>query len=109
MRNLFAYNYDLLSITKMQVQNKNDGRRGAFFIEDDDKEIALMHYVFAGPDKMIIDHTEVNEDYAGKGLGRQLVKAGVVYAREHKMKILPLCPFAKKIFDITPDFADVLF
>lgn len=93
----------------MEIQNRNDGKRGAFFIEDEGKEIALMHYTFAGPGKMIIDHTEVDPAYEGKGLGRKLVKAGVDYAREQHIKILPLCPFAKKIFSITPDFADVLF
>ena len=93
----------------MEVKNKNDGKRGVFYIEDDGKEIGLMHYIFAGPGKMIIDHTEVNDEYEGKGLGMQLVKAGVAYARENNMKIIPLCPFAKKIFDITPAFADVLF
>ena len=93
----------------MEIQNKNDGKRGTFYIEDEVKEIALMHYIFPGPGKMIIDHTEVNHQYEGKGLGLQMVKAGVVYAREKQLKILPLCPFAKKIFDITPAFADVLF
>ncbi len=78
-------------------------------MEDDGKEVGLMHYTLAGPGKMIIDHTEVNEAYEGKGLGLRLVKAGVAYARENHLKILPLCPFAKKIFDITPAFADVLF
>lgn len=93
----------------MEIQNKNDGKRGAFFIEDAGKEIALMHYIFSGPGKIIIDHTEVDDEHAGKGLGLQLVKAGVAYARENQLKILPLCPFAKKIFDITPAFADVRF
>ena len=93
----------------IEKQNRNNGKRGAFFIEDDGKEVALMHYIFSGPEKFIIDHTEVNEAYEGKGLGKQLVKAGVEYAREHKMKILPYCPFAKKIFAMTPEFGDVLF
>jgi uncharacterized protein len=93
----------------MDIKNKNDGKRGVFYMEDGDKEIALMHYILAGPQKMIIDHTEVNETYEGKGLGMQLVKAGVAYARENHLKIQPLCPFAKKMFDITPAFADVLF
>jgi predicted GNAT family acetyltransferase len=93
----------------MEVKNKNDGKKGAFYIEDNGKEIALMHYIFSGPAKMIIDHTEVNEEYRRKGFGLQLVRAGVEYARENHLKILPLCPFAKKIFDITPEFADVLF
>jgi len=51
----------------------------------------------------------VNDAYAGKGLGKKLVKAGVDFAREHKMKILPYCPYAKKIFSITPEYGDVLF
>ena len=92
-----------------EVQNKNNGKSGAFFIEDEGKEIALMHYQFSGPGKFIIDHTEVNEEYGGKGLGRKLVQAGVDFAREQHMKILPYCPFARKIFDITPEYADVLF
>ena len=93
----------------MEIKNRNDGKRGVFYVEDDGKEVGLMHYTFAGPGKMIIDHTEVEEVYRRKGLGLRLVKAGVAYARENNLKILPLCPFAKKIFDITPDFADVLF
>jgi len=93
----------------MEIKNKNDGKRGAFYIEDNDKEIALMHYIFSGPEKMIIDHTEVDEAYGGKGLGKKLVTAGVEYARQHHIKILPLCPFAKKVFGMTPEFADVLF
>ena len=92
----------------MEIKNKNDGKRGVFYMEDGGKEIALMHYTMAGPGKMIIDHTEVNEAYEGKGLGKQLVQAGVEHARENHLKILPLCPFAKKLFSITPAFADVL-
>jgi predicted GNAT family acetyltransferase len=93
----------------MEIHNDGDSKRGSFFIDDGDMRVGEMNYIFAGPAKMIIIHTEINEDYEGKGLGRQLVQAGVVYAREHHTKILPLCPFAKKIFDITPEFADVLF
>ena len=65
--------------------------------------------IFDKDPKMIIDHTEVKDEYEGRGLGKQLVKAGVNYARENHLKILPLCPFAKKIFDLTPAYADVLF
>ncbi len=93
----------------MEVKNKHNDRSGYFFIENGDQEVAVMHYTIAGPGKIIIDHTEVDEAYEGKGLGRQLVKAGVEYARENHIKILPRCPFAHKIFDLTPDFADVLF
>jgi predicted GNAT family acetyltransferase len=40
-------------------------------------------------------------------VGGKLVAAAVAYAREHGVGILPLCPFAKSVFDRTPEYADV--
>ena len=57
---------------------------------------------------MIIDHTEVSDGLRGKNVGYQLVHAAVDYARTHDIKILPLCPFAKAVFDKkAEEFADV--
>ena len=92
----------------MDIKNKDNGKDGEFYMEDNGIQAGMMHYVLSGSGKMLIDHTEVDEAYEGKGYGRQLVKAGVAFARENKMKIVPQCPFAKKVFDITPEFADVL-
>ena len=68
-----------------------------------------MTYVWSGEDKIIIDHTGVSEKLGGKGIGKQLVHKAVEMARENQIKILPLCPFAKKVFDKTEDYKDVLF
>ena len=67
-----------------------------------------MTFVFAGPDKIIIDHTEVNPEYNGKGFGKKMVAKAVEFAREKDIKIIPLCPFAKKVFDKNSEFRDVL-
>lgn len=93
----------------MEIINISQDTGGNFLMDDNGKQIGLMHYLLAGPHKMVIDHTQVDAAYEGKGFGKDLVKAGVDYAREHELKILPLCPFAKRVFDITPAFADVLF
>ncbi|MBX2905358.1 MAG: N-acetyltransferase [Taibaiella sp.] len=92
----------------MDVKQKNAEAKGWFYIEYEGKEIAAMHYVWAGTDKMIIDHTEVDEAYEGRGLGKQLVHAGVAYARANDVKIIPLCPFAKGVFDRVEAYRDVL-
>lgn len=101
----------------MQVQHNHSEKNGIFFIEEnprpDDpfghgKQIASMSYVFAGEKKFIIDHTIVNPEYEGKGLGKMLVKAGVDFAREKGFKIIPLCPYANAVFKKTPEYADVL-
>ncbi len=89
---------------KLELNDKN----GFFYIEIDGKTEAKMTFVFAGPDKIIIDHTEVNEGNNGKGFGQMMVEKAVGFARAKNIKIIPLCPFAKKVFDKTPDYKDVL-
>ncbi len=83
------------------------GSRGAFIIERGGKRLAEMTYSMAG-DKAIIDHTDVSDELRGSGAGKRLVDAAVRWAREEKKKVLPLCPFAKSVFDKTPDYRDVL-
>lgn len=91
-----------------EVQLRINGKNGAFYIEIDGKQEALMTFVFAGDDKIIIDHTEVNPENNGKGFGKKMVEKAVEFAREKGIKIIPLCPFAKNVFDKTPAFSDVL-
>jgi predicted GNAT family acetyltransferase len=92
----------------MNIQHKDDNKKGLFYIEENGKTLAEMTYVWAG-NKIIIDHTEVGEELKGKGAGKQLVEKAVEFAREKKIKIMPLCPFAKAVFDKTEKYKDVLF
>jgi predicted GNAT family acetyltransferase len=92
----------------MQIKHREIGSKGLFYIEVEGEKLAEMTYSKAGDSLIIIDHTEVSEKLKGQGAGKQLVYAAVDYAREHKIKILPLCPFAKAVFDKTPDYSDVL-
>ncbi len=93
----------------MTVEHQTNQKKGLFFILENDKHQAEMTYTYAGDDKIIIDHTEVYPGNEGRGLGKMLVKAAVEFAREKHLKILPLCPFAKNVFDKSPDYSDVLF
>ena len=93
----------------MEIQHVNNSKNGVFFIEDAGQRLAEMTYVWSGENKFIIDHTEVSELLKGKGIGKQLVMAAVAFARQNGYKIMPLCPFAKRVFDSTPDIHDVLF
>ena len=92
----------------MQIQLERSGSKGTFFIEKDGKRLAEMTFTMAGDNLLIINHTEVNDALRGTGAGKKLVTEGVEYARKNNLKILPLCPFAKSVFDRTPAFADVL-
>ena len=91
----------------MTVLHKKTDGKGMFYVEYEDEIAAEMVYTTTG-DKMIIEHTEVDDVLRGKNIGIELVHAGVEYARHHGLKIISLCPFARSVFDKKPDFKDVL-
>ncbi len=92
----------------MEILQKDTGKRGMFYIELDGKLVAEMVYTWAGADRIIIEHTEADDVLKGKNAGMKLVAKAVEFAREKAIKITPFCPFAKKVFDRTPEFRDVL-
>jgi len=92
----------------MLIQHKQIGGKGMFYVGQDGAILAELVYSKPSEDKMIIEHTEVDNSLSGKGVGLQLVHTAVEYARIHQMKIVPLCPFAKSVFDKKPEFSDVL-
>jgi predicted GNAT family acetyltransferase len=92
----------------MHIQYEQTGTKGSFYYDEAGKRLAEMTFTMAGESRMIIDHTEVSDVLRGKGAGRQLVEAAVQHARKNKIKILPLCPFAKSVFDKTEAYHDVL-
>jgi uncharacterized protein len=92
----------------MHIKQQDDKKNGRFFIEQDGRTLAEMTYVWAGTDRLIIDHTEVDEALQGQGAGKLLLEQLVAFAREQGLKVIPLCPFAKKMFDRTPEYQDLL-
>lgn len=92
----------------MEVKQTNKETKGFFEVVENNQQAGKMTYAWAGNTQFIIDHTEVNPDFNGKGVGKKMVMAAVEYARENGLKIIPLCPFAKSVFDKTPEIHDVL-
>lgn len=92
----------------MIVQQRDNEHKGEFFVEQEGERLAEMTYSWAGTDKFIIDHTDVSETLRGQGVGRYLLDAAVQFARDRQVKIIPLCPFAKSVFQKDANIQDVL-
>jgi uncharacterized protein len=93
----------------MLIEQSEHNGKGKFYVEQDGQQLAEIEYSMPAKDKMIIHHTEVDDVLRGKNVGLQLVNRAVEYARTNNIKIIPLCPFAKSVFDRKPELADVLF
>lgn len=92
----------------MEIRHIETEKGGEFVVEESGDRSAELGYTNAGAGKIIIDHTYVEKELRGEGIGRDLVAAGVEFAREKNLKIIPLCPFAKAVIERESEFQDVL-
>ena len=91
----------------MNVQHDQQETQGKFYVEENGDQVAIMTYKLnAG--NIIIEHTTVDESLRGKNVGAQLVKEGVKFARDKKMKIIPVCTYAKRVLERGEEYKDVL-
>jgi len=93
----------------MNIIHVKEDDQGCFVASEDLAEVGRIEYTMAGETKLVINHTEVNPKNEGQGIGKKLVFAVVDYARTNGLKILPICSFAKAVFEKTPEIQDVLF
>lgn len=68
----------------------------------------VVEYMLAEPNTIIFSHTEVAPEIEGKGVAGQLAKAGLDYAREQGLDVMPLCPFIAAYIRRHPAYKDLL-
>ena len=56
----------------------------------------------------ILDHTFVDDSARGLQVGRHLVDTVAKAARDAGVKVLPLCPYAKRVMEGDAAYQDVL-
>ena len=84
------------------VQNTSENR---FEIRIDDL-IAVSQYRLNG-NVITFYHVEVPLEWEGQGIGGLLAKAGLDYARENSLKVIPACPFVAAYIRRHPEYRDL--
>ncbi|MFW2105266.1 GNAT family N-acetyltransferase [Acinetobacter guillouiae] len=92
----------------LEIRHKDDGKKGEFYIGEEGHHLAEMAYTWVGENMLIIDHTVVEDELRGQSVGRKLLDQVVEMARTKNVKIIPLCPFSKSVFDKDQSIHDVL-
>jgi len=93
----------------MKILNEEEETKGRLVALDGDKEMGEMTYSVANEGQLwIVDHTGVNEGYEGTGVGKALFNELLVVLRASGKKVMPLCPFARAMFQKNKDNWDVL-
>lgn len=84
----------------MEIFHDKDEQK--FYMKNQDI-YAEICYSNAEEGAISIDHTWVDEEYKGKGLGKMLMDELTAFARREHLKIIPVCPFIKVLVERYPD------
>jgi len=58
--------------------------------------------------RLVLTHTEIDEEYEGGGFGTRLVLAALEDARRQQVVVVPLCPFVAHQLETHPEYQDLL-
>ena len=81
---------------------------GAFVIVEDGRRLAEMVFTSGGAQRIVIDHTWVDDSLRGLGVARSLLETLVAWARDTKTGVIAVCPYAKGQFAKDESIRDVL-
>ena len=85
-----------------------DSPNGGRYMIGEAGQQAMMTFSRASSKLVIIDHTEVPDQFRGQGIGVKLSLHAVEAARKGGWKIIPLCPFFKAQLERHPEWNDVI-
>lgn len=84
----------------MKVQH--DTRHSRFVVPLSTGEAELV-YAMAGDDVIDLLHTEVPLPDRNRGIADTMVRAALAYAREHRLRVIPTCPYVRGWFKRHPE------
>ena len=69
---------------------------------------SYISYKMQSPSVMDLEHTVVPKELGGRGYAAGLTRYVIDYAREHGLKIIPTCPYARAYFVKHPQVKNLL-
>ena len=73
-----------------------------FVLRIDGERFGFLEFTRPDTGVMRIEYVEVSPDLRGTGLGRQLVEKAVAFATDAKLKVVPICSYARAVIQRDP-------
>jgi len=93
-----------LDPSQYNVLNNTERRRFELQVEG---KTAVAEYIKT-TQKLFLTHTEVPKGLEGKGIASQLAKTALQFARDHQLRVMPLCPYMAGYMKRHPEWQDLL-
>ena len=89
------------------AERKISHRPGLFFINLGPGKTAYLRYS-TEDGVMILESTYTPEEHRGLGLAGKIMEKAAMYAREHGLKIRPVCSYSAQFFKKHTEYKELL-
>jgi uncharacterized protein len=94
-----------MGAAQIAIADDLDSQR--YVIRVDGRRAGLLRYRLR-PDSIALMHTEIYEEFEGRGLGSQLISFALQDARERGLAVLPFCPFVNDYIQRHRQYVDLV-
>lgn len=79
-----------------------------YVIEQDGTVVGFTEYHLRGGNHYFFYHTEIDDSYAGQGVGSKLARFALDDVRNQGGLVVPLCPFIAGWIEKHPEYQDIV-
>lgn len=91
----------------MSIDVTNSPEQERYEISVDGRQAGVVTYR-ERPGLLALLHTEIDDDFAGQGLGSKLARGVLDDARSRSLEVLPFCPFMSGWIGKHPEYVDLV-
>ena len=93
---------------KVSIEREELNGNHEFVLRVDGQRLGFLEYTRPDVGVMRIEYVEVSPELRGTGLGRQLVEKAVAFATESKLRVVPICSYARAVIQRDPALSAAL-
>lgn len=91
----------------MSMTVQDNPQESRYEIRDGDTVAGFVDYKIK-PGQISLLHTEVGQEFSGRGVAKQLVTGVLDEARRRELAVLPFCPYVTKLIAGDSDYLDLV-
>jgi uncharacterized protein len=92
---------------KGKITVADNAERKRYEIEVDGEPAGILQYRLR-PELIELVHTEIDEEFEGRGLGSRLISFALDDARRRGLAVLPFCPFVNDYIQRHRQYVDIV-
>jgi predicted GNAT family acetyltransferase len=95
-----------LNITSDSIEVINNPAASRFEVQLGDGKLAQLIYRMEG-DRIIMVHTEVPDEFGGRGIAGKMAHAALEYAKAQQYSVVAQCPYVKAYIERHPEYQSI--